>query len=1540
MGNYNPHAPQILGQEFVPIRNEDLTFSPSVNSVEMGTSYTQPDTQTIRTARFYLHEQPESIAFYQVGAFNLYPNGQEEETGPIRQVIIPCTAAIVSGAGTSLVGASTIAEALAAPDDFKFVNIVYDGSAVGPTANSQFLRMWFGVSQYPILNGKRILNVSLLYAGSVQDTREVGGFTSAATDFIHPFPCNSTLTLVSQVNDASVGQGFTPPFFCANTGTLSKLNSLVPTLGSSNFFAATVESLDLGDVNNCWNLADLAGLEKLPWRYADLLRFEASAGLNRQSILVQTVIPKTSGGINGAGTAVTVNYLYFALRVQYCEETRVAVGGQQYQYGIGMNPITARTLAQAADPVIPAGVYTPTLSWVSMGQVGLGAGLNGTFPKLNATRELYQLPSHEGVKVNVPFPVEDHLGDTFTRERTHILPQISLHNTAGEPLTSPHVYGRQAAAQVYNGVDASQKISSLPLSDGGMRLNGAAGTYASTPDNAVFDITTNIALVAEVTLADWTPSVAMVLISKWNPPNNLSYLFYIDTTGLLNLTWTTGGTIATVVNFTSTVPVPISSGRIAVGVGLDVDNGAAGKTAQFSIAPSINGPWTQLGASVTTAGVTSIFSGNAVVEIGTHTAGGSNPLNGIVHAAAIGPGNPGTADLNNTTFWAGYPRFNRQTAGTTSFTDDIGRVWTLNGSAFIEQSDNVSSPTYPQVRWYARRFGDTAIPLTLDSAFFSAGLRTFGLAAHASTPDTAVLDITGNIDLRADIALYQYVGGPATQVLISKFDTGGQLAYRLALTCSPTVCLIQFAWQQGGGVLATNSTVSVPVPPSGRITVRSTMVANNGSGNSVHTFYTGSSVNGPWTQLGSTVLAGVTSIDSTTSGLYVGNNGNAAQIGEEPAFGVIFAAQVRNGVDGTIVANPNFAAQAPNTSSFADSAGRTWTVATNFAQIIGSSSVTLTPAEFDALPELTDGWKEINKRFSNPPTYSVGVLSGFWRWSAAIEAAGNRWEVLGAVAPAIQGVTGNTLAQVPLAQRLGAATYGAPTAGTLVDFDWLPGESPIVTAPAEDPSADGVLIFSLDAPAVSGFSVTTRTQSLTTYADCASSPTCCAPTALLYNRLTWTMPTPTGYLDLPGRGGAYATTPDANVLDITGDVDLRADLANWRPIAAYQILVGKWSGVTGISYRLAISPVGFLQIAWSVDGINVAGGVESTMPVVPDPTTGRIAVRATLDVDNGAAGNTCTFYTAPTISGTWTQLGPAIVNAGVMSIASTSTIVEVGTAGTGEPLRGSVYAVEIRNGINGTVVANPNFAAQPTGTTSFTDGTGLVWSMVDGAQIVNNQYQLELQRLDSLSDWKTIMLATSPVVTGFNDYEARISLTSSYRIRMNNVLNFSGPWSSTITTTLPTPGVSGGACLQAGHVMIFTTNERQDGSSNLAYSNSFEGQVVEDFSFPEAGFTQFQALYNRDFFTAFRPTERGGEQFTRTILVSAAAIPPETLADFVDLRDMAWDTVPYICVRDEDGNRWFANVGVPSGNVRNNRKLYQAVVNVVEVTDTPSEVDP
>ncbi|MDF5758624.1 hypothetical protein [Spongiactinospora sp. TRM90649] len=215
------------------------------------------------------------------------------------------------------------------------------------------------------------------------------------------------------------------------------------------------------------------------------------------------------------------------------------------------------------------------------------------------------------------------------------------------------------------------------------------------------------------------------------------------------------------------------------------------------------------------------------------------------------------------------------------------------------------------------------------------------------------------------------------------------------------------------------------------------------------------------------------------------------------------------------------------------------------------------------------------------------------------------------------------------------------------------------------------------------------------------------------------------YLELPGAAGDRATTPDNAAVSITGDIDIRIDatFGSWR---AATDLAGKYL-TTGDqrSWVLSIDDAGYVELAWSTTGA-LAGILSrtSTWPV-PAPGSGRQAVRATLDVNNGSGGHTVAFYTGPSVAGPWTQLGISVVTAGTTSIFDSSAAVEVGdlvgrdTAG----IAGRVHAFELRAGIGGSAVANPDFTLPSPGVSSFADAAGRTWSVAGGARLSNRRYR-------------------------------------------------------------------------------------------------------------------------------------------------------------------------------------------------------------------------
>lgn len=221
-------------------------------------------------------------------------------------------------------------------------------------------------------------------------------------------------------------------------------------------------------------------------------------------------------------------------------------------------------------------------------------------------------------------------------------------------------------------------------------------------------------------------------------------------------------------------------------------------------------------------------------------------------------------------------------------------------------------------------------------------------------------------------------------------------------------------------------------------------------------------------------------------------------------------------------------------------------------------------------------------------------------------------------------------------------------------------------------------------------------------------------------------------------GNGNAETLDNAQTSITGDIDVRIDLellddgdtgAAWKWPTADFDLCSKWNFVVGQLSWAFLLLAGKPTIRWSADGTN--GNTAQASTTLAGPDKGRRALRFTFDVDNGAAGRTVRFYQASTIAGPWTQIGTDTVQAGVTSIFDGTANNRVGAGAQnnawtwGRSGPAVVYDYEIRNGINGTLVADPDFTARPIdpvpfGSSSWTDALGNGWFLVgdpDAARI-------------------------------------------------------------------------------------------------------------------------------------------------------------------------------------------------------------------------------
>ncbi len=603
----------------------------------------------------------------------------------------------------------------------------------------------------------------------------------------------------------------------------------------------------------------------------------------------------------------------------------------------------------------------------------------------------------------------------------------------------------------------------------------------------------------------------------------------------------------------------------------------------------------------------------------------------------------------------------------------------------------------------------------------------------------------------------------------------------------------------------------------------------------------------------------------------------------------------------------------------------------------GTGTASIAVSDFDNLDEIVDGWKEITLAFDTPPTYGTNVAPTY-RWEALGETKGNRWEVLGVAAPAISGTAGNYLSVVAAPQTLEGGTFGSST----YRETWLPQgvTDGYVATPTADTASDVVAIISSALPQITGHAVSQQSQELTTFTECGAGP-CCIPTALSYNRVTWNRPT--SYVDVVdtftrvvANGWGNTDTGQAWTLDAGSAADFSVNGS--LGIISHTI--------TGSSHFASV-PVGSVDQDLTVDW---------RLPALP---TG--AGTATMDFFVRMTDTLNGYFVRLVVSSTGavTLALNRIIAGAISAIAGTSTITLPFTIAAGHwySVRVSIITNIFRARVWDSELEQPGefYTATATGAGSGTrTGIATSTSGAPGLPFVFNYDNVrvsltssgdfgayELQRWDQVTDWQTIMRATDKSLAVFNDYEARVDTPSVYRIRIVNELNFNGPWSTQITGTVPEPGVTLPACGASKRgVLIFTSNESQIGAHNLAYAMTWDGSPSETFSFPEADEVIITKQHARDYQIATHGTERGGEVFERRLLLANAAVALPHLANMRDLRDMAWADLPYVCVRDDIGDRWFASVQVTDSRVKRNRRLYNADVTITEVTATASPVDP
>lgn len=211
----------------------------------------------------------------------------------------------------------------------------------------------------------------------------------------------------------------------------------------------------------------------------------------------------------------------------------------------------------------------------------------------------------------------------------------------------------------------------------------------------------------------------------------------------------------------------------------------------------------------------------------------------------------------------------------------------------------------------------------------------------------------------------------------------------------------------------------------------------------------------------------------------------------------------------------------------------------------------------------------------------------------------------------------------------------------------------------------------------------------------------------------------------------YASVPDSTALGITSDIEIIVDVAAMKWVQPYynQILFNKDDGSSNREWDLFLTTDGKLQFSWQNAGSTWNHAVTTTTHNFVDGV--REKIRVTLDVDNGAGGNTVTFYKWS--GGAWVNIGSAVTAAGTSSIKNTSTAVALGgyvdlqNASTisGYSTVAKYYQATIKNS-SGTTVLDFDFTAIATSDEytfnvhEFTDAYSNTMRLFGAARIISS----------------------------------------------------------------------------------------------------------------------------------------------------------------------------------------------------------------------------
>lgn len=264
-----------------------------------------------------------------------------------------------------------------------------------------------------------------------------------------------------------------------------------------------------------------------------------------------------------------------------------------------------------------------------------------------------------------------------------------------------------------------------------------------------------------------------------------------------------------------------------------------------------------------------------------------------------------------------------------------------SATLWLDASDVTSGSQWMRNKGTGGRALDARFGSVGQAQIIKGALKLNGVVGnYASAPDSAALDITGDIEVVARIRFSDYTHPTTPQYIVSKMDSSSTMSYWFGIDTSG---VFFFSTSKDGSLVQPNNSTALPFVDGTTYWVKVEYDVVSGADRVARYYYAADQATEPssWTLHQTvTTAGGATSIFSSASTLRIGA-GTSGTAGN--ATGDIYRVIVRNGIGGTIVFDADFTAQSDLATSFVESSSNAATVTINSTSGVDTNDPLLLP---------------------------------------------------------------------------------------------------------------------------------------------------------------------------------------------------------------------------------------------------------------------------------------------------------------------------------------------------------------------------------------------------------------------------------------------------------------------------------------------------------------------------------------------------------------------------------------------------------------------